>query len=211
MWRFIFVWMVAIYLRCQRPVTKGMNSKVSSKFGVANLEFPTLELLVKTLDRTAVLNVLWKESKPRFAEFYCKPKLRDLGGPGSQGLSTSSIVLLESEKGQIGHHSSLLSWSENESGAVVSLKFPRRMSRTFARHLKTMLIGSYLKVNVLVSPSSSWILLNFQSLKKAGLLWKEKQLMRLWWDEDCAESPQSEGWRRKIRLRMKRKVKRREE
>jgi hypothetical protein len=37
-------------------VTKGMNSKVSSRFGVVNVEFTSL--LVMTPDRTAVLNVL---------------------------------------------------------------------------------------------------------------------------------------------------------
>ena len=81
---------------------------------------------------------------------------------------------------------------------------------TFAPHLKTMVIGSCLKVNVLASLSSSWNLHTFQSLKKVGLLWKEKQQMQSWWGEDCAESLQSEGWRKKIRLRMKRKLKRRE-
>ena len=38
-------------------VTKGMNSKVSSKFGVVNVEFTSLELPVMTPDRLAGPNV----------------------------------------------------------------------------------------------------------------------------------------------------------
>ena len=46
------------FTKATYTATKGMNSKVSSKFGVVNVEFTSLELPVMTLDRTAVLNVL---------------------------------------------------------------------------------------------------------------------------------------------------------
>jgi len=95
-----------------------------------------------------------KTIKPRFAEFYCELKLRDLGGPGQQGLSTSSIVLLESEKGQIGHHSSTV-MVRNRKWRRGIFEVSTEGASTCARHLKTMVIGSYLKVNALASPSSS--------------------------------------------------------
>jgi hypothetical protein len=45
------------FTKATYTATKGMNSKVSSKLGVVNVEFPSLELPVRTPDRLAGPNV----------------------------------------------------------------------------------------------------------------------------------------------------------